>query len=152
MKSRLKVKKKYLGSMYETVSEIWNKRADISPIPEITHLANGWAKDNDNEEFSIRDEIIKSLQHIEEKSKELSPNYKRRSSQTAQQYLFWLKKQKGISLSDELLEQYLSFYNSARYGPSNIIFTLEDFAVFQQSFDDVEKALSKSLTRCKSAD
>ena len=134
MESKLKISPSEFGKMNDVITELWNTRADVSPIPELNHLARGWSVNQKGEFFSIRDEILKSFNDLEIKACKFNPTYVRKSSVTVQNYLFWLSKQNGIKFDEETIANYLIFYNTARYDRPDSFFNDEDFAIFSQHY------------------
>ena len=80
MESKLKVSPDQFGKLNATITKLWNTRADVSPIPELNHLAQGWSKDETGKVFSIREKIISSFHDLENKACHYNPSYARKPS------------------------------------------------------------------------
>ena len=142
---KLKTDPDSLGTMNDIISETWNKRADNAPIPEKKIIAQGWSKDPEGNYFSIREEIKSSFKEIERLAYQKNHLFARKPSMCAKEYLFWLSKQKDISIEEDTIIAYLSYYNTARYESPDVNFNNEDFAFFKQHRDALFYALSKYI-------
>ncbi|KAH0789781.1 hypothetical protein GPJ56_006283 [Histomonas meleagridis] len=129
-----------LGSKYELITQTWEKRAEINPIPEKDRLAKGWYRKG-NKVFNIRDKIVRSLQKINKLAKRINPDYGIKPHQTVQQFLYDLASSKSLSMSVENVDTYLCFYSPARYGSPNIQYDDEDFMQFKNAYNILKYAL-----------
>ena len=143
----LQINKKLLGKMYPKIEEMWNKRADITPIPAKDRIQKGWlkidniGKDGEDAVVNIREEIAESPRFIEEAAIQVNPKFAREKSMTIHQYLQFLVKHKVGKLTVHKCQKYLSLYSQARFGPDNITYEEEDYFLFLDEQKKIIKAI-----------
>ncbi|EAX97034.1 hypothetical protein TVAG_315360 [Trichomonas vaginalis G3] len=136
MEPKLRVTQEDLGKLEPMIASVWEKRSTVVPLPQKDHLASGFIK-TETGVISIRNEICSSLKKIEEAASQFDANYARSPSMTAQDYINWLQEQEGISFSTEIAENYISFFNTARYDSHSLEFSDEDYTFFSVQFQTI---------------
>lgn len=136
MEPNLRTTEEYLGKMQSLVAEVWTKRATNHPIPPLKHVAKGFLLTEDGEK-SIRNEICSSLHTIEERATEFDQSYTRQRSMTANEYLHWLSEQEGLQIPIDAIDNYLNFFNTARYDSHTLEFSEEDFTFFNSQYNKI---------------
>lgn len=129
---RLRIGEKDLETMYGIVSETWNRRGDTITIPEKARIQTGWAFDDDGKPFCIRKYIIGTSDVIIKEG--LKKHIEKPKSMTFPQYLNQIKNVIPQITKSEI-DQYLSFYNSARFGSTSNIFDTNEYHNFQLCYN-----------------
>lgn len=139
---KLQVSEKRFGKMYQSIKKTWDKRAETQPIPELNRLQPGWVRLQNNRIVYIREEIIQSTKVIEDAAKSVNSDLARKPSMTMPQYLNFLLKRGVGNLTKDKCDKYLSYYNPAKFGAPNIIYTVEDYSFFTDQLKKVVNAIT----------
>ena len=128
---KLRASKKDLGKMYELCKAMWDKRAELVPIPEPARLPEGWIMSAEGKPIHIRTEIARSAERVLSAAAEVDPKFQRKSDQTVRQLLSKMLRKKVGTMKLDDCERYLSVYETARFGSNHLAFKQDDFEQFQ---------------------
>ena len=141
--NQLKINFENLDNLNDLIKNTWEKRYNIYPEPSQNHITKGWIIKEDNSPINIKTIIKNSINVIENEVLNINKDYKRIESFTISEYLKWLSKKKDLNLSKKNIENYLLFFNSARYGQNNFQFNEIDLSNFNKLLNDILNNLKK---------
>jgi hypothetical protein len=130
----LRVTEQDLKKMYPRIKEIWDRRADRFPIPEVGRIPAGWMRTENGRAINIRDEIVDSFNAITQRASAVGLQFARLPHQTVTQLFNVLLKRKVGTLKRETCTRYMGYYNLARYGAPSVKFDQAQYSQFLQVF------------------
>lgn len=138
---KLRATKKDLGKMYELCKAAWDKRSEIIPIPDPNRLPDGWIMSPEGKPLHIRTQIAQSSKQILHAAAKVDPKYERKPYKTVRDLLNEMLQKNVGSMKHDDVEQYLAFYERARFGATHLSFRREDLEQFQSSLDKLLESM-----------
>lgn len=136
---KMNVSQKDLRKLYPQIKEIWNKRADIFPIPEKTRLPRGWMMSKSGDVFRIRDRIVESFQKLSKYARNNYSDFQFKENQTVQQFMLSFAKDDEDKI--ELYNKYLCYYLEARFGKPDIEYDNDDYYEFREIYKTLKYSM-----------